>query len=239
MGPHELSGNKFSTLQDIVFFYAPMIHPSYMPEKCQGLLGVKRKRAVAASVQLAAGGEPRPALCVRNVFWSCWSADQSHIKRQWKLILILHTGSVWHLIELLLKAKDWFTSLLLKCVDCPNASDVCWATRCYTLARHLVSDVPSRNCSSQQQVSNHVRPKTLRSTGNVHDDEAVRTFRCRLQIKKQPRPLFLPSSGHVHGLRRFLTEKIRCMWVSVLQTSSSEEAEDHTRRQMVAASQSA
>lgn len=89
MGLHELSGHKFSTLQDIVFFLCPMIYPSYMPEKCQGLLEVRRKRAVAVRIQLAESEDPQPALWVRNAFWLCWSADQSHIKRQWKLILLL------------------------------------------------------------------------------------------------------------------------------------------------------
>lgn len=88
MGLRLLSGHKFSTLQDIVFFYAAVLHPSYVPEKCQGLLGVRGKRAVAVSVQLAESEEPQPALWVRNAFWLCWSADQSHIKRRSKLILL-------------------------------------------------------------------------------------------------------------------------------------------------------
>lgn len=71
-------------------FLCPVIHSSYMPEKCQVLLGVRRKRAVAVSVQLAESEDPQPALWVRYAFRLCWSADQSHIKRRCKLILLFY-----------------------------------------------------------------------------------------------------------------------------------------------------
>lgn len=72
----------------ILSFFCPMIHPSYMPEKSQGLLGVRRKRAVAVSFQLAESEDLQPAFWVRNAFRLLWSADQLYIKRCWKIILL-------------------------------------------------------------------------------------------------------------------------------------------------------
>lgn len=49
---------------------------------------MRRKRAVAVSVQLAESEDPQPALGVRNAFRLCRSADQSHIKRPCEIILL-------------------------------------------------------------------------------------------------------------------------------------------------------
>lgn len=85
-------------------FLCLVIHPTYMPEKCQGLLGVTRKRAVAVSIQLADCEDPQPALWVRNALWLRWSADHAHFKRYWRLILLFkdYTKSYCHCLTMTL-----------------------------------------------------------------------------------------------------------------------------------------
>lgn len=107
------------------------MYPSYVSEKCQGLVWARGKCAVAASVQLAESKDPQPAFWIRNPFWLCCSADQSHIKRHRKFILVFKhyaicrchwgdfsTGSfIWHWLS-----KSWKCGLFKRIISLERVS---------------------------------------------------------------------------------------------------------------------
>lgn len=150
---------------------------------------MRRKRAVAVSVQLAESEDPQPALGVRNAFRLCRSADQSHIKRPCEIILLFkcyatlccHWGdfctySSVKTLDTVVSFKLLFL-FFLKCLCDPSEWQYERSAVLHVLHFHETFDVilfsefsfsSLHKLSSQRQI-NMARRQVSKPTGNVHN----------------------------------------------------------------------